>query len=41
MIEEIKVPKLVKQKKTQAEEIDKLMAYIEQGGSFGLDMEKN
>ncbi len=40
MIKEIKVPKLVKKKKTQAEQIDELMAYIEQGGSIGMQMEK-
>ncbi len=40
MIEEIRIPKLVKQKKTQAEEIDELMLYIEQGGSLGMQMEK-
>ncbi len=40
MVKEIKVPKLVNKKKTQAEEIDTLMAYIEQGGSIGMQMEK-
>ena len=40
MIKEIKVPKIVKNKKSQAEEIDELMAYIEQGGSLGMQMEK-
>ncbi len=34
------MPELVKQKKSQAEEIDELMAYIEQGGSIGMEMEK-
>jgi len=28
-------------KKTQAEEIDELMAYIQQGGSIGVEMEKS
>ncbi len=34
------IPKLVKRKKTQGEEIDELMTYIEQGGSLGMEMEK-
>jgi len=40
MVEEIKVPKLAKKNKSQAEQIDELMAYIEQGGSLGMQMEK-
>lgn len=40
MAEEARVQKLVKRKKTQGEEIDELMTYIEQGGSLGMEMEK-
>jgi KaiC/GvpD/RAD55 family RecA-like ATPase len=41
MVEKARMPESsTKRKKTQAEEIDQLMEYIEQGGSLGLELEK-
>jgi len=41
MVEAIKAPPLKKKRgKTQAEKIDELMDYIQQGGSLGLEIEK-